>query len=176
MATNGTWVTPEGVVVKYADYWVKGNQSKSGAIKTFGNTREVEVDILLTDLVDGTVNFDIDRDNDGTLDGFSPNNALIPANATIISAEVFTEVAAAGGTDIVVGLFQADGTAVDANGLVTATEGVLANMSSAGEKITGAGALIGLGTGAADSHIGVTPNGTFTSGKVRVIVTYAVNA
>lgn len=96
--------------------------------------------------------------------------ATIPAGSKIVSAEVFVETAFAGGTNITVGLANKEtGAAIDADGLVAAT--VTANLTQ-NAVITGAGALIGLSSGANPAVVTVSQSGTYTSGKAKLLVSY----
>ena len=173
---QGTYFTPEGVEIKLAKYWHDpARRGTSGKLNTLGAYEKMEFDINLRDLVDGAPNFDVDRDNDGTLDGFSSNNGLIPANASILSAMVTVREAAVGGASFDVGLFQFDGTAIDATGLATVA---LGDVDEVGKRVEGAGALTVPATaavGPVDATLGLTGTGVFTAGKVRVIVEYVIN-
>lgn len=176
MPQQGTYFTPEGIEVKLAKYWHDPDRRKtSGKLNTLGAFEKMEFDVDLRDLQDGAPNFDVDRDGDGTADGFSSNNGLIPANASIVSATVTTREAAVGGTSFDVGLFQFDGTAVDATGLATVA---LADVDAVGKRFVGAGANTvpaTAGVGPTDVTLGITGSGVFTAGKVRIIVEYVIN-
>lgn len=176
MATAGTYTTPEGITRKLPKYWVRKDRTVSaGKLNSLGSTETIELELDLTTLTSGTPNYNVDRDNDGTLDGWSSNDPIFPANSSIVSTTVFTRTAAAGGTDIDIGLFQTDGTAIDADGLATV---VLANMNTVGERYEGAGVLNTPATasvGANDAVIGITADGTFTAGKVQIVVEYVLN-
>ena len=77
--------------------------------------------------------FTTDRDNDGTDDGFSTGDVYIPAGAGIISCDVLVRVAHVGAVGVYnIGTYQEDGTVIDQDGLMTSTEGVVANFDKIG--------------------------------------------
>lgn len=172
------WVNADGLEVKFGADWRSKVVNASRTVDTDGLTKEFELDFDLTRIPTGTVSYTTDLDNDGTVDGFTKADVLIPAYSHVISADVIMTVAAAGGTSIKVGRFQEAGTAIDDDGLVTATEGVLANMNAQGKFVNGLGADVtltsgaGISTGQYDSFIGVTATGTFTAGKGKIVLRY----
>jgi hypothetical protein len=93
----------------------------------------------------------------------------IPANATIISSKWITGTAWAGGTSLNVGLYQGDGTVIDADGLDAAI-----TPTTAGAVIDGNGALVGASIGANAGELTVAATGTYTAGTATVIVEYHV--
>lgn len=128
------------------------------------------------------------------LPAWSATNALdacvpvIPAYAVITDAFLLVTTPWAGGTALEVGTFLASaGTAVDADGIIPAAVGVVANLNAAGEGVYGTGAQIvppltgdaatGIiaatqTTGAAAVVVGVVATGTFTAGKAKLIIRY----
>ena len=71
---------------------------------------------------------------------------VIPANATIVSAELIVDVAftsTSTTTDLDVGLYTAAGAAIAASGLISASEATQTAIGTAGNVVTGAGSLIG---------------------------------
>lgn len=100
----------------------------------------------------------------------------LPAGSHVDSMELVILTAFAGGTSLAVGCHKADGTAIDADGLLDATAGALANLTPAGAVLHGAGALVGT-TLAYESQVTVTKVGTFTAGEglIRVKVTPKVD-
>lgn len=96
----------------------------------------------------------------------------IPAGAAIVDAYLDVEASftTTGGTGTVnVGLYQEDGTVIDADGLIAAaTEASLV----AGARITGAGALVGARIGAAAGQVTVTPSAALTGGEGRLLIRY----
>jgi hypothetical protein len=100
---------------------------------------------------------------------------LIPAYAKVLEARFEVLTAFAGGTSLSVGLARSsDGVAIDVAGFVTAAQGALANINTRGQFITGSGALINASVGANAGELTVTATGTFTAGKARVLIRYAV--
>ena len=93
----------------------------------------------------------------------------IPANATIVSSKWITGTAWAGGTSLNVGLYQGDGTVIDADGLDAAI-----TPTTAGAVIDGNGALVGATIGANAGELTVAATGTYTAGTATVIVEYHV--
>lgn len=102
----------------------------------------------------------------------------IPAYAKIVSAKLeiltaFTSTSTT--TDLTVGLQQADGTEVDNDGLLAATDATQTAIATRGNFITGAGALVGTDIGAAAGELVVAPSvDDLLTGKARVIVEYVV--
>jgi hypothetical protein len=135
------------------------------AVKTDGVTTEV---IFKFDLSDQTVfaagtTFSTDRDNDGSVDGFNTGDFYIPDQHFIESAVIYmSDTAGASGTNISVGTYQVDGTAIDADGLVTTTNGATANLS-ANNRQAGSGAQVG-GAVTQDAYVAMTVAGTYTAG------------
>lgn len=81
--------------------------------------------------------FNKDANNDGTLDSFGRGVANVPAGATIDSVDVKIESVAGTVTALDIGLYEKDGTVIDADGLYKTTDGVTAGLHA------GTGALIG---------------------------------
>lgn len=160
---------PRGIINRIGDL----NVPKSTLM--FGKHHELEVSLDFSKMTAGAVNFTDDLNNDGTLDGWDTGMAAIPANAAVLSAQFHSTLTATGGTSFVVGTYQVDGTTIVANDLITATEGVIANMT-AGKLIIGAGAKICTSSSAQGptqtSYVGVTPTGTFTAGTGKLIIRY----
>lgn len=167
------WFNADGLKVDYG----RENALKTFrpySVKTLGTKTEV---VFRFDLSDQSVfaagtTFTTDRDNDGTKDGFNLGDFVIPDQAVIDEATIYmTDTAGAGGTSIALGTFQLDGTAIDADGLITATNGAVANLT-ANNKQAGSGALIGTGV-TQDSYVGLVVVGTFTAGVGEVHLTFS---
>jgi len=176
--TNGQWVNADGLVVKfpqyYADPYNRLNQQRN--VNTLGALWQYEIDVDLTQLPTAT-NFTTDIGNTGTLNGWSLGDAYIPANASVTRVIWVTTVGAVGGTSLTIGTYLQAGTAVSATGLMTATEGVIANMATAGQRIYGAGALVSTtagtaGVGTKNVYVGIATTGTFTAGQGKLIIEY----
>lgn len=104
---------------------------------------------------------------------------VIPANATIVSAKLYVDVAftsTSTTTDLDVGLYTSAGSAIDADGLITASEATQTAIGTAGNVVTGAGALVGKSIGASAGELVVTPSvADLTAGKGRIVVEYVYN-
>ena len=140
------------------------NSKFGGEYGTKTKVKTVEYEFTYDDLPDGSTN---------------ALNYSIPANARIISAKFIVDAAwtsTSGTTDLTVGLEQADGTAIDADGLLTAVNLADASIEDAadvGSVITGSGALVGasIGANAGELVVGSTA-ADLTAGAARVIVEY----
>lgn len=176
---KGQWTNADGLVVKFPQVFADPAQRTNKATGTeeiLGAVSQIIIPYDLTKLAAGTTSYTQDLDNDGVTDGFSEHDVHVPALTTIRSATVLPTITAAGGTSITVGTYRRVGTAISANSLVTATEGVTANLV-AGNKVTGNGALCAAGLGVAtagvganNAWLGITVAGTFTAGAGFIIV------
>lgn len=161
--------------------------AKKEAARTvsFGIARQIVVDFDFANLP-STLNA-----------GADAVNAYVPAGSFITRCYLYCKTAGAGGTSYTVGLEQADGTDIDADGLITAAQGAVANLAQ-GNVIAGRGALVlespnadGTSHGDADGvyadsatgpvtsvdgYIVVVPSGTFTAGSYRLFVEYVPTA
>jgi len=132
-------------------------EQKHGAIvASYGSRKEIEYRFSYDDLPDA---------DDG-------NSMLIevPANSYVESALLKVGTAWVGGTNLVVGLEQTDGTVIDADGLHAAI--VTANLTANSIHV-GGGALVGASSGANDAIVSVVTTGTYTAGDARLVVTFA---
>lgn len=129
-----------------------------GSVKTEGEFMEAELQIDLAGAA--RTLYPADRDNDGTMDGFEKGlDSFIPNGATVIAVRVLTIVAPAGGTSYSLGTYQVDGTAISATNLI-----------NAGTPLSAALALT------QDSFVGASTVGTYTAGKLKIVISYAVPA
>jgi len=99
------------------------------------------------------------------------NDAFIPAGSYITSASLVVKTAAAGGTNVTIGLITAAGADIDADGIdaAVATADLAANKAVACD-----GALVG-GTatvGAANGYVDIDVTGTFTAGELLLVIEY----
>jgi hypothetical protein len=177
---SAPWTNPDGLQVKFPNYYrnpanfvnrPRALPSKGGLIK------EIVIDYDLPRLGASGVSYTADLNNDGTLDGFHTGDIYLPANASVLRVTLVASEVAVGGTSITLGTFGLTGTAISANSLITATEGVLANLNTIGGRTYGAGALVSTsvdtaGVGTADAYIALTASGTFTAGKGRILIEY----
>lgn len=177
MPAPGTNNNKDGLLVQFSGDYQKFNApyiNRLRAVNTTGPFKYYVMDIDLETVGASTTYFPYDLNNDGTRDGFHVGEAYIPAGSCITRALFTTTEVGAGGTDFTVGTYSVTGTAIDADGIVAATEGAIANMGTLGETLIGNGALVGDTTGivgiTADSYVAVTTNGTFTAGKGRLVI------
>jgi hypothetical protein len=173
------WQNADGLTVKYAGYFrdPANATNKVHDLVVAGAIKQMEVDFDLTRIPTTTVSYTTDLNNDGTKDGFNIGDAYLPANTSVLRVTIVATTAAAGGTSFTVGTYGLTGTAIAATGLVTATEGVLANINAIGKRVYGNGSLVATtagtgGVGTADAFIGISTTGTFTEGKGRIIIEY----
>lgn len=152
--SNVNWVNDDGLQVRYGL-----NQGVRGAKPASTNSTSKEQELVLEVDLEGAARtiYSADLNNDGTLDGFTDLDATLPAGAHISGQRVIVLEALAGGTNYAVGTYQKNGTAVDADGIrVTAGTD---------------GALVGT-TLAAAANVAVVTTGTYTAGKVKIIINY----
>lgn len=165
-----TWFNADGLVVDFARSR-KILTNRPFAVKTYGATTEVHLKFDLSLITATEETFTTDRDNDGTNDGFNSGDFYIPDQAFLESAEIYmTDTAAAGGTSVAAGTYEVDGTAIDADGLVTATEGVTADLA-ANDKLVGTGAQVGTAV-TQKAYVALVTAGTFTAGKGTLVIKY----
>jgi len=104
-------------------------------------------------------------------DADSGNDMLkaIPANAKIVSADLFVTTAFVGGTNLTTGADVKAGTVIDADGFHGA---ILTAALTANSVHVGGGALIGKTIGTSAGVPTVTTTGTFTAGEGRLVIGY----
>ncbi len=104
---------------------------------------------------------------------------VIPANATIVSAQLVIDTAftsTSTTTDLTVGLQTSAGSEIDNDGLVTASNADQTAIAVANSVITGSGALVGKGIGATAGELVVASSAAdLLTGAGRVIVEYIYN-
>ena len=173
------WTNADGLQVKFGSYWNDKYNfvNKARALETDGLIKQLVIEYDLSRITAGTTAYPSDLNNDGTPDGFDLDSTYLPANSSVLRTTVYVTEAAAGGTSITVGTYQRNGTAIAATGLVTATEGVLANLNAAGKRTYGAGTLNAAtagtaGVGTADAFLAISATGTFTAGKGYILIEY----
>lgn len=101
----------------------------------------------------------------------SPLDAFIPAGSFITAAYIVVTEAAAGGTSVNFGLYQQDGTVIDADGIDAAVATAALGATSA---VVCDGALVG-GTaqvGSNDAYFGAAATGTYTAGKGKLVIEF----
>ena len=177
------WSNPDGLRVTFGPRDIAGGTNERPIVRTVrtsGAEHELVVDfdyshLGATETAAPTEWWDNDASGGTTPDSPSKLHAFIPANSRVVECKVYVETAFAGATtDLIVGLYQSDGSTIDADGLVTATEGDIANLT-AGAVIVGAGALAtNDDVGTADAYIGAhaAGAGTMTAGTARLWLKY----
>lgn len=98
----------------------------------------------------------------------------IPAHSIIWRVYLeATEAATSGGSATLdIGTAKVDGTVIDENGLVAAA--TVASLAAVGDRVVGAGAQIGVDSGAFDLYLTAQFNtAAFTAGQVRLIIAYS---
>ena len=152
----GSWMNQDGLLVRYGTD--QGKRGSKGGVTT--DTTKVNEFVLELSLAGpARTIYSTDRNNDGTVDGFSGLDTAIPAGAKVLSADVIPLVAPAGGTSYTVGTFALDGTAVDADGILDSTGAE--------------GALVGTALSSA-AYVTAVTTGTYTAGKVKVVIRYLI--
>lgn len=120
--------------------------------------------------------------NDLPVNGTTNQEHVIPAGSTIVSAKLrivsaFTSTSTT--TDLTVGLRTKNAVAedIDDDGLITAVNASQTTIGTAGNLITGSGALVGASIGASDGELYVAPNvADLLTGRGQVIVEYMIPA
>ena len=119
--------------------------------------------------------FDYDK-----LPAYSASNLemQIPANSTVLHAHirVLTAAVSSGTANLTVGLTATDGSVVDADGLIKATDATYARMQVKGLRQAGTGDYIAvLPVGAKDVEITVASAAALTAGRFELVVQYQYN-
>lgn len=148
------WVNKDGLLVRFGPN-AGQRGARAGVTTGAGKRRELVLDVVLTGAA-RTIYPD-DLNNDGTNDGFSGLNTPLPANSVIVGQRVVNIETPAGGTNFSVGTYQKNGTVDNAAGIRT----------TAGADGTQVGTQL-----AADRYVTVVTTGTYTAGRVKVIVEY----
>lgn len=182
MADLKQWLNADGLLVPFAGKQGLKIYRKNQAVEvvTAGHYREFHIPYDLSLIPTTTVSYSTDRTNDGTVDGYNSGDMFIPAGAIVLSCDLYSLTSAVGGTNIEVGGYQENGTVIDRDGLITATEGVTASMA-ASNRVIGVGADLAdanneNGVGANNYYIGIYTNGTFTAGTGKIVVRFTVPA
>lgn len=177
MAT-GTYQNADGLLQKYPDYYKDRANfvNRPRTLNTMGHVKVLEIDFDLTKIADGATGYPSDLNNDGIKDGFTTGEVYLPAHSSILRCIVLSTETAIGGTSFTLGFYTLTGAAIDADGIVTATEGVTVNLLK-GNRIYGNGAYVattpGINSiGAADGYLAISCTGTFTAGKGKIYIEY----
>ena len=175
---TGTYQNADGLLQKYPDYYKDRANfvNRPRTLNMLGPIKVIEMDFDLTKIADGTVGYPFDLNNDGTKDGFNTGEIYLPAHSSVLRCIVLSTETAVGGTSFTLGTYALTGAEIDANGIVTATEAVTANLVK-GDRVYGNGAYVAAtaGTnsiGAADGYLAIAVTGTFTAGKGKIFIEY----
>lgn len=176
------WQNDDGLTVNFGgEHAAPEARNRPRAIASGGMMKHIVLDFDLELLSDTNefsngISYTTDIDNDGARDGFHSGDAAIPAGAYVTRAYLYLDEAAAGGTSIVVGGYQVDGTVVDADGFFTTiltaalTDGALLG-GDADQGDTGAD--VGVQVHATlPVYPAIDCTGTFTAGQGRLIIEY----
>lgn len=149
-------VNSDGLIVRFGRD--QGDRlSRAGVTTSTTKVNEMVLDVVLTGAA-RTI-YTMDRNNDGTLDGFSLLDTPLPSGCKILDVNTIEIVAPAGGTNYAVGTYSIAGVAVDADGLLT----------------TGGSAGAQVGTQiASDQFVGVVTTGTYTAGELKIVIRYLI--
>lgn len=154
-----TYTNQDGLEVRFgSDIGKRG--FKAAVTTGAGKRRELVLDVDLVALGANGTGYTSDANNDGTKDGFNPSSTPLPINARIDKVTVITLVAPAGGTTWEIGTYQENGTVVDSDGLITTA-------GAAGAQV-GTSVLAGTGPW----YVTGKATGTYTAGKLKVVVEY----
>lgn len=158
------WYNDDGLLVHFDQ---RDASSIMAGPRTAGVLRHMVVDFNY----DNLPNFTTDSDNDGTNDAFSGQDPFLPAGAVITRVWLVVTTSFAGGTSYDVGLYDEDGTVIDADGLIAAA--AVADMT-AGDVVKGAGALVdGTSTiGGSNAYLVAAATDTFTAGAGKLYIEY----
>ena len=177
------WTNADGLQVPMGNFWNDRNNflNQPRTVQTYGPEKCIQIDYDLTLIANGEVTYTCDLNNDATLDGFSTGDVFLPAYSSVTRCIILPTVAAAGGTSIKLGTFALTGSAIDDDFIITATEGVKANIDTIGARVYGDGALLATtaetaSVGAADAYLAFTGSGTFTAGKGKIYIFYIDSA
>ncbi len=114
------------------------------------------------------VNIDLTKGDQALNNG---EDAFIPAGSYITAASLVVKTAASGGTNVTIGLINAAGSDIDADGIdaTVATAALAANLAVAcdGAKVGGTETV-----GAADAYIDIDVTGTYTAGELLLVIEY----
>jgi len=154
------WHNSDGLPVRFGPSQGRRKNTVSGAgklgvVRTAGETKTAELNLDLAGAA--RTLYTADRNNDGTMDGFEKGlDTFIPNGAVITGITVMTIVAPAGGTSYSLGTYQVDGTVISATALINA----------------GTIATLPLAALAQDSFVTASTVGTYTAGKLKIIIHY----
>jgi hypothetical protein len=174
------WTNSDGLTLTFGRRDVAGGVNERPlvrAVNRSGSEQELIVDFDFNHLGSAesaapTEWWDEDASGGIVPDRPSNQHARIPANATLESATLYVKTAFAGATaNLNLGLYQADATAIDVDGIDAAIDILV--IDADGDVVACDGVLIGADVGAADAFIGAhADTGAFTAGEARLVVRY----
>lgn len=167
----GQYTNNDGLTRFYGSSEASAVAGQPGKLHTAGAIKQLEIDLVH----DNLVGFNADLDNDGTLDGFV--NILTPviaANSYIKAATIVVseDWATSNSATLTVGLYEADGTVIDADGIDAA---IAASALDLGDVVECDGALVagGVTVGTADAYVrAVIDTGAFTTGEAKLVIEF----
>ena len=173
MAVTDKWYNADGLEVNYGRERAAGDRQKVGRVITAGEYQEMVVPFAYNKFP----SYDVDRNNDGTLDAFSSSNEYVPAGALIESAKIIVKAAftTSDSGALQIGCYEQDGTVIDADGIDVAI--AVTAIDAIGEVVNCDGAMVGLGTqnAAKRSYIRMyASTGAFTAGSGLLVIRYVL--
>lgn len=171
------WQNDDGLTVKYLN---DNASDRAGVVKDFGPFKQLVVEFDYANLPTYTT----DLNNDGTNNGFNLGDNAIPANASIVEVQLVVGTAWAGLTAMDIGLYQLDGTVIDADGLgggstdldaADLTAGAVIGSKKTSETAAAnvlTGAKIGTTIGANAGYL-VVAAASASAGTAKLVITYS---
>ena len=156
----GNYTNADGMQVQYGEQ----------AVAVVGGTDAPSKRLVVAFDYANLPSFTADLNNDGTKNGFFGGDANIPAGAFITNAYIVVTTAFAGGTSYNIGLYNAAGSALDADGIdaAVATAALAANKAV----VCNGASVRGTVTEAAAGYVVIAATGTFTAGAAKLVIEY----
>lgn len=160
------WQNDDGLTVRFGQDQARETKSLMAPTAGVGPVRYMVCDLNYDDLPTYTT----DLNNDGTNNGFSDQDAYIPAGSYITRAILIVETAFASGTSYDIGLYNQAGTAIDADGI---DDDILTAALAANQAVDCDGQLVATqDLVTSDAYLVVAATGTFTAGKGKLVIEY----
>lgn len=160
------WRNDDGLDIRFGTDRARDTDRIGWTVNAVGPYNYMVVDIDY----DNLPTFTADSNNDGTDDAFSLGDPYIPAGSYITKATWIVETAYASGTSYNVGLYDIDGSAIDADGIDAA---VAAAALAANQAVDCDGQLVATqDLVTSDAYLVVAATGTFTTGKGKLVIEY----
>jgi len=160
------WQNDDGLTIRFGQTQARETKSLMAKTANIGPYGYMVVDINFNDLP----TFTTDLNNDGTNNGFSDQDAYIPAGSYITKATIIVETAFTGGTTYDIGLYERDGTVIDADGIDDdiAIAAMVADMAvDCDGQLVATQDLVDT-----DAFLVVAATGTYTAGKAKLVIEY----